>query len=409
MELLSTFFFMLCKMTPYLLLGFLISGLMHEFVPASFFRRHLSQENYRSVLIATLIGIPLPLCSCGVIPTGIQMRREGASRGATVAFLVATPQIGVDSIIATYSLLGLPFAICRPLIALLTALGGGVVTARFGKDEITVTRVAEDCQQYESFGKRIIKMLRYAFVEMIQNIGKWLIIGLAVGSLITVFVPDGLFAEMNVPSIITMLAVLVVAIPMYTCSMGSIPIAAAMILKGLSPGTALVLLVAGPAASIASIMVIGKSLGKKQMLFFLGSVVVGSLLGGIAIDALPREWFTLPVSYGIGCCEDSHTNLSLLEIISTTIFIILFIYAFMFKFFQKKEETVAPGCTVYRVEGMSCNHCKASVEKAASVLAGVKSAVADPTKNTLEIDGDVDETLLASAINGLGFEFKGKI
>lgn len=407
MPLLSTFFFMLCKMTPYLLLGFFVSGLMHEFVPASFFRRHLAPDNFRSVLIATLIGIPLPLCSCGVIPTGIQMRREGASRGATVAFLIATPQIGVDSIIATYSLLGLPFAICRPIVALLTALGGGAVTARFGHDDITVTRAACSTLHHERLGRRIANMLRYAFVDMVANIGRWLAIGLAIGSLITVFVPDGLLASTGVPGIITMLAILVVAVPMYTCSMGSIPIAAAMILKGLSPGTALVLLVAGPAASMASIMVIGKSLGRGQMLCFLGSVVAGSLLGGLAIDALPREWFTLPVAASM-CCHGEDA-LSPIEIFCTAVFVFLYAYVYATKLFRPKATAaLSAGHTVYRVEGMSCQHCKAAVEKAAIAL-GAATPVADPACCTLTIEGHIDETRLAEAITALGFGFKGKV
>ena len=133
-----TFINMLSQMAPYLLLGFLMAGLLHVFVPSNFFERHLSKENFKSVLLAGLIGIPLPLCSCGVIPTAISLRKDGASRGATVAFMISTPQIGVDSIIATYSMMGLPFAIVRPLVALLTSIAGGAVTTWFSKDEIVV-------------------------------------------------------------------------------------------------------------------------------------------------------------------------------------------------------------------------------------------------------------------------------
>ena len=135
---LLTFVNMLSQMAPYLLLGFLMAGVLHVFVPKNFFERYLSKENFKSVLLAGLIGIPLPLCSCGVIPTAISLRKDGASRGATVAFMISTPQIGVDSIIATYSMMGLPFAIVRPLVALLTSIAGGAVTTWFSKDEIVV-------------------------------------------------------------------------------------------------------------------------------------------------------------------------------------------------------------------------------------------------------------------------------
>ena len=118
---------LLCEMSPYLLLGFLLAGLMHEFVPGTVYTKHLGDRSLRSVVLAALFGVPLPLCSCGVIPTAMGIRKEGASRGATISFLIATPQTGVDSIIATYSLMGLPFAIIRPIVALVTAIFGGVL------------------------------------------------------------------------------------------------------------------------------------------------------------------------------------------------------------------------------------------------------------------------------------------
>ena len=288
-----TFINMLSQMAPYLLLGFLMAGLLHVFVPANFFERHLSKENFKSVLLAGLIGIPLPLCSCGVIPTAISLRKDGASRGATVAFMISTPQIGVDSIIATYSMMGLPFAIVRPLVALLTSIAGGAVTTWFSKDEIVV-RQNNCCEVKSKTKNKLVELLRYSFVDLVQNIGKWLVIGLIIGTLITVLIPDSFFANLNLPSIVTMLIVLAVAVPMYVCSTGSIPIAAALIMKGLSPGAALVLLIAGPGVSVASLLVVGKSLGRKQLLFYLGSIITGSIIGGLFVDYfLPREWFTI--------------------------------------------------------------------------------------------------------------------
>ena len=246
-----TFINMLCQMAPYLLLGFMMAGVLHVFVPANFFERHLAKENFKSVLLAALIGVPLPLCSCGVIPTAISLRKDGASRGATVSFMISTPQIGVDSIIATYSMMGLPFAIVRPIAALLTSIAGGAVTTWFSKDEIVVRQNCS-CETKEDTRNRFIKFLKYSFIDLVQNIGKWLVIGLMIGTLITLLVPDSFFTDLNLPSFVTMLIVLLIAIPMYVCSTGSIPIAAALMLKGLSPGAALVLLIAGPGVSVAS-------------------------------------------------------------------------------------------------------------------------------------------------------------
>ena len=406
-DLLRSFAFMLCEMAPYLLLGFLVAGVLHEFVPEDVFRRFIGKENFRSVLWATLIGIPLPLCSCGVIPTGVSLRKNGASRGATVAFMVATPQVGVDSIIATYSLMGLPFAICRPLVALCTALAGGAVTAHFGKDEIDVCLIPQPpLQMRGGVWRRLLNMCRYAFIEMIQNIGKWLMIGLAIGALITVFIPDNFFASLHLPSIVTMLIVLLVAVPMYTCSMGSIPIAAALLAKGLSAGTALVLLVAGPAASIASFMVIGKALGKRQLYFYSGTIIIGSLIGGLIVDALPIDFATHVSPHLIHGCHSGESVPTLFQIICTALFTLFFIIAFTMKLFHK-ESTLQEGQALYHVDGMHCTHCQASIEKALRATEGVEAVEVNLKKGTVLVTGSATPETIAQAVTNAGFTFRG--
>lgn len=400
-----SFFSMLCKMAPFLLMGFLLAGILHVFVPKGIFEKYLGKENFKSVLWATLLGIPLPLCSCGVIPTAVSLRRDGASRGATVAFMIATPQTGIDSIIATYSMLGLPFAILRPVVALLTGIAGGNVTAKFSQDEIVVHSSAPQHQQRLPFITRIKDMLYYSFVEMFQNIGKWLMIGLALGALITVFLPDNFFATLNLPPIIMMLLVLILAIPMYVCTMGSIPIAAALLLKGLTPGTALVFLVAGPAASIANILVIGKTLGKKNLLFYVLSIIIGALAGGIVVDyLLPAEWFTLPLRELAYCSTVSWPSVT--EIISCIIFVLLLFNAFILKY--KRKKTMTNDTIIYEVEGMSCNHCKMSVEKTISQLVGVNNVEVDLGHKLAIVTGSPNDEMVKKAIEDLGFDFKGR-
>ncbi|MBO7499543.1 MAG: SO_0444 family Cu/Zn efflux transporter, partial [Bacteroidaceae bacterium] len=309
-------FHLINEMSPYLLLGFLIAGLMHAFIPGKYYTRYLAKPNFRSVLNAALFGVPLPLCSCGVIPTAMSLRKEGASKGAVASFLIATPQTGVDSIIATYSLMGLPFAIIRPIVAFITALFGGSLVNRVTKkesqrvNESTSQQVeAHDhcheeeektesccCHRHEensshlhqegvgeasdeehchchhaetkegmTFWQKIVVALRYAFVDMVEDIGKWLVVGLVIAALITVLVPDSFFAVFKDNTWLSMLLVLVISIPMYICATGSIPIAVALMLKGLTPGSALVLLMAGPAANMASILVIRHRLGMKTL------------------------------------------------------------------------------------------------------------------------------------------------
>ena len=237
------------EMSPFLLLGFLLAGLMHAFIPNRIYTHYLSGSSFKSVLYAALFGVPLPLCSCGVIPTAMSMRKEGASKGATVSFLIATPQTGLDSIFATYSLLGLPFAIIRPFVAFFTALIGGQAVNLFNKETSTATIHTEQreySEQHHSFVEKIVEALRYGFVEMMGDIGKWLVIGLIIAGLITTFVPQEFFAVFADNSFLSILLVLCISIPMYVCATGSIPIAVALMLKGLTPGAALVLLMAGP-------------------------------------------------------------------------------------------------------------------------------------------------------------------
>lgn len=320
------------EMSPYLLLGFLLAGLMHAFIPGNLYSKYLSGNSLSSVIYAALFGIPLPLCSCGVIPTAMSLRKEGASKGSAVSFLIATPQTGVDSIIATYSLMGLPFAILRPFAALLTAVFGGQmvnIANRNKKDDgsLDVEVNGCGCEKAEPANGFVAKMkeaLSYAFVEMMEDIGKWLVVGLVVAGLITVLVPDSFFEVFKDNTFLSMLLVLCIAIPMYICATGSIPIAVALMLKGLTPGAALVLLMAGPACNVASILVINKVLGRRTLITYLASIISGSILFGIGIDyLLPAEWF-LPTVSSVDAC---HESFSLFSTICTVVLALLLVNA----------------------------------------------------------------------------------
>lgn len=308
------------EMSPFLLLGFLIAGILHVFMPKAMYNRYLSGKGFRSVFYATMLGIPLPLCSCGVIPTAMSLRKEGASKGATVSFLISTPETGVDSIAATYSLMGLPFAIVRPVVALFTSLFAGTLVNNFAKEDSEVKDVEHehehehehDCcchdhhehhhddeccchhhEEEESKGicGKVKSALDYAFVEMMGDIGKWLVVGLLIAGVITVFVPESFWVFFKGNTLLSMLLVLCIAIPMYICATGSIPIAVALIMKGLTPGAALVLLMAGPACNMASMLLINKMLGKRTLMMYLASIVCVTVLAGFAIDQMPAGWF----------------------------------------------------------------------------------------------------------------------
>lgn len=392
------------QMSPFLLLGFLIAGILHVFVPGSFYSRYLSRSNRLSVLYAALIGVPLPLCSCGVIPTAIGLRNERASKGAVASFLIATPQTGIDSILATFSVLGLDFAIIRPAAALITGVCGGLLVNRFVKDDDHDPAVESSCRVER--GNRLWRVLRYSYYDMMQDIGLRLLIGLILAALIDVVVPDEFFLNLGSSPLLQMLIILIVAIPMYICSTGSIPVAAALIMKGLSPGAALVMLMAGPAVNIASILVVRKALGSRFTWIYLSTIIVFSVLFGLIINAFGMD--VQPVM-GDACCTSDSVMPGTFRLICTVLLTLIILFALSMKLFSKifRKETVPAGATVYHVEGMHCSHCEASVESAVKSIEGITSAKASASAKTLTVTGVADESAVRAAVEKAGFTFKG--
>ena len=396
-----------CEMAPYLLLGFLIAGVLHVFVPQRFYANYLSQNNKFSVVWAALLGVPLPLCSCGVIPTAIGLRNEKASKGAIASFLIATPQTGIDSILATFSLMGLGFAIIRPTAALITGVCGGLLVNRLVKDEGSCS--LEGSSQLSSLNSqlKIWRVLKYAYYDMLRDIGLRLLIGLIVAALIQVAIPDEFFLSFGSQPLLQMLAILVIAVPMYICSTGSIPVAAALMLKGLSPGAALVMLMAGPAVNLASILVVHKSMGRRFTSVYLMTIVGFAILFGLLLNATGWD-FTITNQHV--CCMNTSVLPSPFKLICATVLTVLIIFALMMKFFSKftSKKTIAPDITIYRVEDMHCSHCEAAVVRAVEALPGVENAKASASANTLTIKGSATEKTIRAAVEGIGYTFKGQ-
>ena len=411
------------SMSPYLLLGFTLAGMMHAFVPRTMYSRYLSGNNFRSVLGAAILGIPLPLCSCGVIPTAMSLRKDGASKGATISFLIATPQTGVDSIIATYSLMGLPFALLRPFVALVTALFGGTfanyVDRNDDKEEAAAERSCCAKEEKTTFAQKIKVAANYAYVEMMQDIGRWLVLGLVVAGVITVFVPDSFFSLFADRPFASMLMVLLFAIPMYLCATGSIPIAVALMLKGLSPGTALVLLMAGPAVNVASLLVIGKVMGRRSLFTYLFSIVGCAILFGLGIDyLLPREWFTASLEKIHSC--HSCGEISYFNTVCSILLALLLANAFIQRYRKGtpsaslvplKQGDVTPcscdACNItawtITVKGMNCNHCKSNAEAAIMKVAGVESVEIDLASGRTVVHGNPNKEDVVKSVEALGF------
>ncbi|BAX79008.1 SO_0444 family Cu/Zn efflux transporter [Labilibaculum antarcticum] len=439
MEYINQFFIdfidILNEMSPYLMLGFLFAGILKVAFPQKFIDKYLGPKNGKSVLYAALLGIPLPLCSCGVIPTGISFYKSGASKGSSVSFLISTPQTGVDSILVTYSLLGLPFAIIRPFIALLTGLFGGLLTNYFDKDEKPIPEIStesccssekesdcgcdEDCNT-DSTKKRspIYTMFKYAFVDFLQDISKWLIIGLLLAAVISVLIPDDFFSSYIGNDFIGMLVILVASIPLYICATSSVPVAAILMMKGISPGAALVFLMAGPATNAATITVLNKVLGKKTMWSYLISIILGALLFGLLIDnVFPREWFTIgPLHDHMGAHEGHWMLPKWLQWGSSISLVLLIINGYFQKYISGKSEPKAVETNtisnekLVTVNGMSCNHCKNSVEKHIGAIKNVAVAEVNLEQKLLRIKGEnISLKIIKKEIESLGFEFGGEV
>lgn len=418
------------QMSPYILLGFILAGMLHVFIRPDTMSRHLSGHGWRPVVKAALLGIPLPLCSCGVLPTAVALRRQGASKGASTSFLIATPQTGVDSIAATYALLGLPFAIVRPIAALVGSVAGGMAVDRSDKDgdnDMPVTASATACsdgccqsaaeaEAPRGFINKMWAAVKYGLTDMVASVGKWLVIGLVVAAVITVAVPDSLFLSLAEYPRLAMLVMVAVAVPMYVCATGSIPIAMSLMLKGLTPGVGFVLLMAGPAANFASVMVLSKSLGRRATAVYVLSVVVTAILFGLLIDyLLPAQWFA------IGGAADTiahcHVEWPWFPTLCSALLVALLLRAFVAgaaerrRFRKESNNTSTTDTTmqkVYKVNGMACAHCKATVEKAVGAVAGVSSVAVDLPTGRVAVDGAYDPKAVAEAVTNAGFDFLGE-
>ena len=290
---------------PYLFLGILVAGLMYLFLDPRTIAKHLSRGRISSVFKAALLGIPLPLCSCGVLPAAASLRKQGANKGATAAFLISTPESGVDSIALTYALLDPLMTLIRPLAAFITAFAAGIMENLLGwedreKDVPPALDLAcrvdgccdgqncppEEHKKHHTLTEKLVEGVKYGFFDLYRELGGWIFAGFLVAGVITLWLPQNLATRYLGGGFLTMLFMLAAGIPTYICATASTPVAAALILKGVSPGAALVFLLAGPATNVASLTVLTRVLGRRGVVIYLGSIAIFAVLFGLATD-----WF----------------------------------------------------------------------------------------------------------------------
>ncbi len=455
-QLWDSFIGLYIEMVPYLAFGLFVAGILHVTVKRSFILNHFGSHGLWAVIKASLLGVPLPLCSCSVVPTALSLKKHGASNGATLSFLISTPQTGVESIAATWGMMGPFFALFRPFVAFVTGILGGTITSVATPRETTELSEIEDTTVKRTPLEKLKELFRYGFIELMDDIGFNLLVGIAISAIITEVLPTEWFTMFSDRPLIEMLIVLIGAVPLYVCATASIPIAAALLIQGVSPGAALIFLMAGPATNAATITLLGGKLGKKMVGIYLSVIVFSSLAFGMLLNAADSS-FDLNIrenavakyssatgidkhaamghtaeessEQGIvegGCYEeedgvyhdehDDHGNSLWYKIMAIIFTIPLLISVWKTKLkvplrllFKKRIDRNAVATLVYSVGGVTCHNCASHVSDAAKLLSNVADATVDVDRMELTVIGDIDESEIESAVHEAGYQCKGII
>lgn len=412
-------------MAPYLLLGLLLAGLLHVVVPRGWVARHMAGRGWFASAKAALVGIPLPLCSCGVIPFADSLRRQGASKSTTTSFLISTPQTGVDSILATSAMLGLPLAAWRVLTALVSGVLGGVLVGatesrRPGHADHALSEAGADLPR--GLKARIREMFSYGMGMLVEDIAFWLVVGLAAGGAISAFVPSSFFTQQLGHPLLQMGAVLAVSVPLYVCATGSIPVAAAMVAKGLPMGAAVVFLIAGPATNVATLTVFSRVLGRRVVAIYLGTILVASIAFGLAFEALFPH-MGLPPALSHHHETGPMTGVSWLEWATSAVLVVAMVRALYGKGRERlrnwgrtsPEPSLSPatgdsmGTIELSIEGMTCRHCQGNVKQALTDVEGVEQVEVFLEEGAARVKGDhVDPARLVKAVEDSGYEARAR-
>ncbi|MBN2715494.1 MAG: permease [Deltaproteobacteria bacterium] len=389
-------------MAPYLLLGIVVAGIMHVVLPVDFVSRRLGRKSIGAVFKAGALGVPIPLCSCGVVPVAASLSKNGASKGATVSFLVTTPTSGVDSMFATYSLLGWPLMVLRVVASFILGIVAGALTNIADTEAPAPKKAGVDT--VSKGGHAVTRALTYAFTELYGGISRPLLVGSLLGGVITALLPPDLLSETVGTGILSYLVMLAVGIPLYVCASGSIPFAAALLAKGISPGAALIFLIVGPATNAATVTVVSQMLGKKTLMIYLAVLTVGTLFMGATTD-----WLFTAVPLPLPLTGHIHNHggegPGWIEIVSATGLLALSLYYLVLPLIRKMRGPKKGDQMIeLTVNDMTCGHCAKTIENAVCDLQGVKSVHANPDSKKVLIDANEDlKQTLKDVISKAGY------
>ncbi|WP_163936794.1 SO_0444 family Cu/Zn efflux transporter [Paraferrimonas sp. SM1919] len=309
--LINNFIDLFVESAPWLMLGLIIAGMLKMFIPMKWMESQLGGTGVKPVLKAAIIGAPLPLCSCGVIPAAVGLRRAGASKGATTSFLVATPETGVDSVSLSYALLGPFMTIIRPIAAIISAITAGLLVGRDDKPVTTSAEVKSCCASKKpkplSFYQKLSAGISYAATDLVKDTWLWLVIGLFFAAIVKTYVDQDYLSQWG-DGIAAMALMVLISIPMYICATASTPIAAGLLLSGISPGAVLVFMLAGPATNIATLGVVHKELGKRAIGAYLFGVIGCAIGFGLLTNYLVAQ-FAIPIQGNLGAHHSETSQL----------------------------------------------------------------------------------------------------
>ncbi|MFA6134917.1 MAG: SO_0444 family Cu/Zn efflux transporter [Phycisphaerae bacterium] len=412
----SSFWAVLVEMSPYLLFGFLMAGLLSVLISPKLVERHLGGRGILSAFKAALFGVPLPLCSCSVIPVATSLRRHGASRAATTAFLISAPQTGADSILVTYSLLGGVIAIFRPIAALVSGMIGGIIVGLLDRDKSDRATGSQSqgqpkpaCQDAccaDNGHGRAYRALAYAFIALPADIGRSLLVGLLIAALISTVIPPDFFTGtlhgLLGGGVLAMLIMMLLGVPVYVCATASVPIAAALIAKGVSPGAALAFLMTGPATNAATIATIWRTMGTRTAVAYLVTIMGTAMAAGLSLDFL----FTIEgVSHAMP--EGTAMLPHWLAVGSAFVLIAMLGWSLLQPMLGRKTATagVADDSSVtLHIGGMTCQHCVEAVRKSLLAVPGVRWATIELKGGRATVGGaGLDAEVLNRAVQGAGY------
>lgn len=337
--------------SPYLLIGLVFSGFIHSFLDVNKIKSWLGRGSLKDVWLASFLGVPLPLCSCSVIPTAVTLRKSGASPAATSSFLISTPESGVDSILVTYALMDFPMTLIRPLAAFFSAFLAGVLQLIFNSDHSISSDDQAKANKHEhchtenshptmSLKSKLKSGFRYAFVDLIDDLALWLSLGILLGALLDYVIPADFF--LNFSPWQGKALILFIGIPLYICASATTPIAASLVMKGLSPGAALILLLVGPATNLSNLFVLQKYIGKKGIFLNIISIASVALIFSIVLDYLYLEYFSLNWNIEQG---HQHSHSKWWEIASAVVIVLLLVKGvYMEEIKPRLHKKEAKGC-----------------------------------------------------------------